>query len=248
MARGHADFAMEKIVIYTCITGGYDKLLQPAAVDTDFDFVCFVGNGEKSCGRIGVWEIRELPAELPAAIASGCTREPSAQNRTLASRYPKMHPHLLLPEYEASVWVDGNIQLQDGTVFGAARRKFAEGVLYSGVQHRDRHNPYSEALMCMKMGYFSFSRYLRLLVWLALHPSQRNAGLQENNLIFRRHNDPRIVALDELWWKKLLSVCRRDQITFMWCLRKCGIPVDYFLGEGINTRNSPGFKYLLHGK
>ena len=46
---------MKKCVIYTCIIGAYDDLLQPAVTDPDFDFVCFVGKGEKTAERIGVW-------------------------------------------------------------------------------------------------------------------------------------------------------------------------------------------------
>ena len=56
---------MEKIAIYTCIIGGYDELQQPAVVEEGFDFICFVGPGERTAERVGVWEIREL-AELPA--------------------------------------------------------------------------------------------------------------------------------------------------------------------------------------
>ena len=98
---------MKKCVIYTCIIGAYDDLLQPAVTDPDFDFVCFVGKGEKTAERIGVWEIREFDCGL--------------DNPRLVSRYPKMHPHVLLPEYEASVYVDGNIELLDGSIYEAAR-------------------------------------------------------------------------------------------------------------------------------
>jgi hypothetical protein len=54
------------------------------------------------------------------------------------------------------------------------------------------------------------------------------------------------VALDELWWDRVLHLSRRDQLSLSWCLRRCGIPRDYLLPPGQNTRNHPGFKYLLH--
>ena len=77
---------MQKIAIYTCITGGYDTLRQPAPAPDGFDFICFRGKGEKSAEREGAWEIRELSC-------GGATP-------TLASRYAKTHPHELLPEYD----------------------------------------------------------------------------------------------------------------------------------------------------
>ena len=109
---------MDKCVIYTCIVGGYDPLRQPAATDPDFDFVCFVGKGEKTADRIGVWQIRELDCGI--------------SDPALLSRYPKMHPHLLLPGYGASLWIDGNIEILDGSIYDVLRAKFSSGVKYSG--------------------------------------------------------------------------------------------------------------------
>lgn len=45
---------MEKIAIYTCIIGGYDELQQPRVLEEGFDFICFVGPGEKTAERIGI--------------------------------------------------------------------------------------------------------------------------------------------------------------------------------------------------
>ena len=222
----------DKIAIYTCIVGAYDELLQPRVLEEGFDFICFVGRGEKTADRIGVWEIRELP------IATG--------SAALDSRWPKMHPHRLLPDYACSVWIDGNIALLDGTLYHAARTKRAEGVLYSGVSHPDRDCTYEEARKCFDMKYLTAFGLLRVWTFLWLHGLPRHAGLNENNLIFRRHGDPAVVALDELWWDRVLHLSRRDQLSLMWCLRRCGIGRDFLLPPGRNTRNHPGFKYLLH--
>ena len=45
---------LDRIVIYTCIIGGYDELQQPRVTEEGFDFICFVGRGEKTAERIGV--------------------------------------------------------------------------------------------------------------------------------------------------------------------------------------------------
>ena len=43
---------MERIAIYTCITGGYDDLHQPYAPDgDDFDFICHVAFDKKPLTR-----------------------------------------------------------------------------------------------------------------------------------------------------------------------------------------------------
>ena len=223
---------MDKIAIYTCVIGGYDDLHQPRVLEEGFDFICFVGPGEKTAERIGTWEIRELPESLGDPV--------------LDSRWPKMHPHRLLPDYSCSVWIDGNVALMDGTLFHAARAKRSEGVLYSGVCHPGRDCSYEEARKCFDMKYLTAGALLRIWAWLWLHGLPRHAGLNENNLIFRRHNDAKIVALDELWWDRIVHLSRRDQLSLRCCLKHCGVAWDDRLLGGRNTRNHPGFKYLLH--
>lgn len=224
---------MKKCVIYTCIIGTYDELSQPEFADPDFDFVCFVGKGEKRSDRDGVWELREFDCGL--------------DDPRLVSRYPKMHPHVLLPEYETSVWLDGNVKIMDPTLYEAARAKMASGVRYSGLSHPGRDSLYTEAWAAWrKVHRISLWNMLHVWAWLLMHGMPFRSGLMENNLIFRRHMDPSVVRLDEMWWDRLFDLSLRDQLSFMWCLRECGIPVDYFLPFGQNTRNHPGFKYLLH--
>lgn len=222
----------DRIAIYTCIVGGYDELRQPAVAPDGFDFICFVGMGEMTQGSTGVWNVRELPVHFGSA--------------TYDARWAKTHPHKLLPDYAASVWIDGNIALLDGTLYRAAHIKAAAGVKYSGVTHPDRDCTYEEARKCFDMKYLNIFELMWVWVYLRAKGLPRHAGLNENNIIFRRHNDPDIVALDEMWWSRLPRLGRRDQLSLMWCLRRCGIPRDYLLPPGQNTRNHPGFRYLRH--
>ena len=225
---------MERVAIYTCIIGAYDSLKQPRETAPEMDFICFVGPGEKRSERIGVWEIRELEGV-------------DIKDPALLSRYPKMHPHLLLSEYDASLWIDANVEILYSSLYRAVRTKLSSGVKYSGVEHPSRDNAYDEAIMCRNMGYISYFQLARIFLFLMTHSQKRHGSfLMENNLIFRRHNDPQIVTLDSLWWDKVLHLCRRDQISLTWCLQECSVGRDYLLPRGQSTRNHPGFRYLPH--
>jgi len=225
---------MEKIAIYTCIIGAYDDLQQPRVLEEGFDFICFVGYGEKHPERDGVWEIRELPLSATSGVA------------TLDARWAKMHPHELLPDYACSVWIDGNIALLDGSLFHAARVKAASGVQYSGVPHPARDCTYQEARKCLDMDYLTLFDWLKVLCFLRLQGLPRHAGLMESNVVFRRHLDPAVVAFDEHWWERVRDLSKRDQLSLMPTLRKSGLSWDDQLLGGRNTRNHPGFEYLLH--
>ena len=222
---------MEKIVVYTCIIGSYDALLQPAVVREGLDFVCFVGHDE-AAGRDGVWERRPLP------LTTG--------DRTLDARYPKMHPHELLPEYEFSLWIDGNILMKDATLLDAALSAASAGTLYAGVSHPQRDCLYAEAEKCRDMRHIGYLDLARIHFEYLRKGVKRHSGLLENNIIFRRHNAPEIVGLDEMWWDRVLNFSRRDQLSLMLCLRECGITPSFLLPEGMNSRNCPGLAYLPH--
>ena len=221
-----------KIALYTSIVGDYDLLQQPPVLDEGFEFICFVGRGEKTADRIGAWEIRELPLTFG--------------NPTLDARWAKTHPHELLPDYACSVWVDGNIILTDGSIYEAVRSKAASDIQYSGVPHPARDCTYKEARKCFDMRYLSLFGLLKVWLYLAFLGLPLHAGLMESNLVFRRHMDPDVVDFDTRWWKHVRHLSRRDQLSLMLCLRRSGLRWDDRLLDGCNTRNHPGFRYLLH--
>jgi len=222
-----------KIAVFTSIVGGYDSLIQPVKVHSDFDFICFVENGGKKFEKAGVWQVRELP-ELPGLDAAAI------------SRYPKMNPHLLLPEYEYSVWIDGNIGITEEDFYLAILEKTAAGVKYSGVPHPFRSCAYEEARHCCKAGLISSATKIRLLRFLRSNGFPKKFGLAENGIILRSHNDRVIRDVDELWWNCYLTLSRRDQLSLTYCLWKNGMLLDQELLRGKNVRNCPSLVYIPH--
>lgn len=251
-----------KGVVYTCITGGYDSLLQPAPSPLldSFDFICFTGTANSKAdgpegsaaggspaesrfaearhASTGPWRLLELdPQSLP---------EEALRSNSLLSRYPKLQPHKLLGGYDFSLWVDGNIELLDDSLLKAALECAGRGVKYAGVPHPSRSDIFQEARMCHKMKLIDLRTLLRVDLRCFMRGIRGGSGLLENNIIFRRHNDPDIIALDNLWWDSILHLAPRDQLSLMLCLRRCGVRPEFLLGEGMNSRNHPGLKYLRH--
>lgn len=83
-------------VIYTCITGGYDNLIEHNCINLNCDYVCFTDNPTLLKERkIGTWEIRPV--------------KKITEDNSLNNRWHKMHPHVLFPNYGDSIYIDGNI-------------------------------------------------------------------------------------------------------------------------------------------
>ena len=215
-----------KKVIYTVLTGNYDRLEQPKAVDSSYDYVCFTDKA----GKDGVWQLREIPYQSESPV--------------LRSRYAKMHPHVLLQEYDFSVFMDANLRILSPDFYDKAAAFTGNlGVL----EHPQRDCVYEELRYCYLKEKINTSTALRQIRRLKDMNMPRHYGLYECNVLARRHNDPQIAALDEKWWKYLLaSGGLRDQLCFTPALYLLAVKPDLFLGSGLNARNVPFIGYTLH--
>lgn len=101
-----------KKVVYTALTGSYDALEQHKYVNPEYDYICFSNDfGDKK--KIGIWTIRKI--DYPS------------DDKQLQSRYPKLQPHEVLPEYDVSLYVDANVNIFDAISVPSYRRTNERG-------------------------------------------------------------------------------------------------------------------------
>ena len=225
---------MDKIIVYTCITGSYDTLMQPFQAPEDFEFICFVQKGAKKQDYSGVWKIEEIPFEW--------------EDMTLLARSQKLNPHTCLPEeIRWSLWLDGNVRITGDSVYKLCRQLRDRDVKFAGVRHPFNDCPYREALKCLVDRRERLGKLLRVVTFLRRGGVQEHAGLMETNMIFRKHNDPAVVTFDRWWWECLVHLSNRDQLTQTFALMDTPeLEWEYMLPEGSSTRNWEGLEYVPH--
>lgn len=81
-------------VIYTAIIGGYDTLVEPDYKPDGWDFICFSDRDLVS----DTWKIKKSI--------------PIYSDNTRTARKHKLLAHRFLPEYDISIWIDGNINVR----------------------------------------------------------------------------------------------------------------------------------------
>ena len=221
---------MNKKVIYTCITGGYDTLLQPAVVDGSFDYICFTDKA--GAAREGVWQIRPVPAEI--------------KDRARLSRYVKILPHEVLQDYEYSLWIDANIRINDGTIYTLFDEKAAQGRDICQVRHPFRDCVYREIIACYEREVISFREALALRKRFRKTGIPRHFGLYENNIILRKHNSPLVVKLDCEWWKEFSEHSKRDQLSLIPVYYRNGFTADLLFDDGRSARDVPFLTCIPH--
>ncbi|MBR2886970.1 MAG: DUF616 domain-containing protein, partial [Bacteroidales bacterium] len=191
---------MNTKVIYTCLTGNYDTLLQPEVVDNSFDFICFSNDFNET--KIGIWEIRKIPFET--------------NDNSRLSRYPKILSHKVLQDYEYSIYIDANIQIVGQEIYNIANQKIKEGVLIAQVPHPFEKCIYDDIKFAFKVFKIDFQTAKIQYQHLKSEGYPKNYGLFENNLIFRKHNVDKVITIMTEWWNEYLMYSKRDQFSLMY--------------------------------
>lgn len=210
----------EPVTVYTCVTHGYDRQVQPAVPAEGLRFVCFTDRP----GRLDApgWELR--PLESPARLASGHD----------INRFHKFFPHRLFPDCRWSVYIDGNVRFA-GDWRGLAARVEQAGAGLGAFLHPAGHDLVQEVEAC-RIHRFDRRDMERVAAQLALYASHGidlAAPIPTNNLLVRDHAAPGLDLAMGLWWSQLFEWCKRDQISLTYALSRAGVrwlPLD---GEGL---------------
>ena len=197
-----------KKVVYTCISGGHNDLVQHKYCNQDYEYICFTDNNDLlSQGKCGIWHIRPLLF----------TKLDDHKN----SRWHKILPHIIFPEYEQSIWVDANINILSDYIFKIFAKKNKHGMYIQN--HSERNCIYKEIEAVRSLGYETENALENINKLLSDEKFPQHYGLTDNSIIYREHHDTSIIDLMERWWYFIENYSRRDQLSFSYVLWKKGI-------------------------
>lgn len=222
---------MNKYVIYSVITGGFDEVKQPLVVDSRFDYILYSDVELES--KDGVWQIKPIPYK--------------DTDKRRQSRFPKAHPEVCLSEYVASLYIDGTLQISSSWVYERCIELCDQGVEWAGIMHQWRNSIYEETDWMIKAGWVhDYDTILwHSFLWKERYVAQ--GFLYENNIIFRCHTD-NVKEVNDIWWWSIENYVKRDQFSLMYALWKVpGIKTGFFLPKTENAWNNGGhFQYTEH--
>ena len=222
---------MANFVVYTCITGNYDWLWPPLVSPKNIHYVCF---SDSYLGFKNGWEIRSIP--------DGLRNLPN----NLINRYIKLFPHKFFPEYEWSVYVDGNVRIL-GDLTQALDILEKNNFLIGCPRHPDRSNIYQERIACKSLGKFLGSDAEIVDTQITAYELEGmpiDQPLTENNFIVRKHVDPAIHKIMNDWWGQIEKYSKRDQISFPYVVWKSELSV--FMFDFSSSSNNGYIKRVGH--
>lgn len=222
-----------KIVIYTAIFGGKDKLTELKFIPKGCDFVCFTDSDLES----RAWQIKKM--------------KPVHEDPVRSAKVYKILPHKFFLEYEYSVWVDGNFFIR-GDVKELIN-KYLKECNFAAFDHKqNKHDPrdciYEEAEALIEMaGREKYKDDPELIKRQVEKYRQEgypeNNGLTTNMILVRRHNEPDIIKVMEDWWKEIKENSRRDQLSFNYVAWKNKLKFVYMDGD---SRDNKYFLWVPH--
>ncbi len=203
------------IAVYTVIVANYDNLetLPVQAVAPSVRYVCFSDRPR----QLSPWEIQPFPQ----ALADGHRM----------SRIPKMLPHLLLPEAEVSVYMDGAF-----TLCAPPKQMVAELLGDADIalfRHPTNKSIHDERNFYQKLHGFipadveaEYQRYCALGIPIT-------GDFWAGGFLLRRHN-AQVEKFNELWMREFLRGSNNDQFSLYYALSTIA-------AEGLKVRSLPGY-------
>ena len=221
---------MGKMVIYTAVIGDYDTIHQPEVVDGRFDYVLFSDKISES--QIGVWQVRPIHYinEIQTKIA----------------RWVKTHPEELLPEYDASVWMDASVIINSPQVYERIIELQDSKVLISTLANPDLVCIYQEMLSMMYLQWETENVTVEWGKFLRSEHYPRWIGTNETRILYREHSNTKVRDFDKLWWWCIENYSRRDQFSFHYVIWKHSIKWELFFPTNTNEDYSQYYHVLDH--
>jgi len=178
-----------KGVVYTCTIFSRNELQQPEYINMNWDYICFTKEKEKWGTREGVWEYRDFNVE-------------NCENPRMLLNMCILKPHILLPEYDYSIWVNpaykiiGDLELfmesfgRRGSLlaFPAYITDDVYEIMQTGL-HSDEENirMRKKTIQYEKEGY------------------PHHYGMISNNILLRNHKDEKMRDVMETWWDEAMQ-------------------------------------------
>lgn len=198
-----------RAAVYTAIAGGYDDL-KPHPEIPGVDFIAWTDDGEPADG----WDVRAIEQ-------FGVGPHP----RDVAKFY-KLFPHVVLEEYDFTVWIDGSHEVLSETfVFDCMAATQGAGIAV--YDHPWRQCIYDEAVASLDLQKYQGLPIDEQVDAYRVEGHPEKWGLWALGTIARAKS-PEVAALMSAWWAELGRWTYQDQLSFPVVCRRLGMRPDTF--------------------
>ncbi|NLE74842.1 MAG: FkbM family methyltransferase [Actinobacteria bacterium] len=199
-----------RFCVYTILIGGYELLNeQPVARESSIPFLCLTDDPEL---RSESWTMR--------LVSPVFSMDPVRSQRDI-----KIRPHVHLPDFDGSLYIDNSILLTEPPE--RVIERYLVGSVFCIPHHSFRNSILDEFLEVVRLGKDDQARVLEQLNhYLLSVPEILKQRPYWSGILLRRHADPRVQATGEIWAAYVLRYSRRDQLSANVAFHQAGLVPD----------------------
>ena len=220
-----------RIAVFIAMFGGYDTVRDPLVFPDNVDYYLITDSNT----GVKKWNLLDPSGLLPEDLTS-----PAEKNR-----WCRMHPHLLFPDHDISIYVDSS------TLITSDLTPLTKDLSVFPVQlfaHKDRDCVYQELTACGIKGKMPFRAAEQQKRYLSGLGVPHHGGLLETPVVVQDLHSADAVKVTETWWEEYLRFPYRDQPALVSALWKLGIAPEQASLLGADLRNCDLFIRLPHGQ
>lgn len=220
----------KKIVIYSCVSGNYDSINSPMFINENVDYILFVD--DENVPNNSYWKLKKIPEKLKKYSPS------------LKNRYIKMHPNELFPDYDYSIYIDGNVIITGDILPFIDTVNTKTGLaIHTHSLRNCLQDEFVECVNCSKGNKKMMKKQIKKYYDEGF---PKHFGIYECNVIFTQIGE-NSKSIYEMWWKEFCdSQSNRDQFSLPYVIWKMKYKFNDVGYLGNNIYMSPYFIVLSH--
>ena len=197
-------------VVYTCITGDYDNLIQHTYIDKDYDYICFTDNQKLIDKKIvGIWKIKPLLF--------------NKLDNTKNARWHKINYFNCVSEYSQSIWVDASIDILTDYIFKQIENSDKNIIIPLHYRNDCIFQECDYVLECRRDTEENVEIVRKFL---KSQNMPEHYGLNETNIIYRNHSWGMLPIIMKDWFECIEKYSKRDQLSCSYAMWKNGVKIE----------------------
>lgn len=219
-----------RIAVYMAIFGSYDIPYEPFVIDSRCDYYLIT---DQKISAQSVWK------NVSESVYSLTSELDSLQK----NRYYKIHPHQIFPQYDYTIYLDGNIEIMGYISELVKYINEKTGIALHNMSNRDC--VYDEEKACLLLGKGNPDGIHKQLERYRKANFPKHFGMYECPIIVR-DNSKMCKSIMEQWWSEFIIGARRDQISLPFIIWNMGLKFNDVGFLGNNVRTNPYFRVHSH--
>ncbi len=219
-----------RVAVYKVVFGNYDVIKEPEYIDDKCDYYIIT---DQTISRESKWK-RIIPSQ---------TFDISSYENTKKNRFYKMNPFIIFPDYEYSIYLDGNIDIYGNISDLIQYVNPKTGIALHNMSNRDCIYDEVEACILLKKG--SRDQLIKQICRYERDGFPRHFGLYECPVIVRNNSEICKKIMKD-WWNEYEKSSGRDQVSLPYVIWKNGYLFSDVGFIGNDIRNNPYFRQVKH--